>query len=57
MSTNVIDMERVRKLRAAVKAKSYRLHYDNVGDVYALHGATHHYGLSLADAEALVERL
>jgi hypothetical protein len=49
-------MDRVRKLRTAAKAKDYRLHYDNVGEVYALHGPAHHYGLSLSEAEALIER-
>jgi hypothetical protein len=50
-------MDRIRKLRAEAKAKGYRLHYDNVGEVYALHGPAHHYGLSLSDAEAFIERL
>ena len=44
--------QRIRALRAAAKAAGYRVHYDNVGEVYALHGTDHIYGLTLSEAEA-----
>jgi hypothetical protein len=45
---------RVRKLRAAAKAAGYRLHYDNVGETYSLHGPQHFYGLTLDEAEVRI---
>ena len=45
-------MNRVRRLRRAAKAAGYRLHYDNVGDSYSLHGPEDLYGLTLEQAEA-----
>jgi hypothetical protein len=46
--------QRVRRLRAAARTAGYRLHYDNVGDSYSLHGAEHFYGLTLEQAEGQV---
>jgi hypothetical protein len=46
--------QRVRRLRAVARAAGYRLHYDNVGNSYSLHGAEHFYGLTLEQAEGQV---
>jgi hypothetical protein len=47
-------VNRVRRLRRAARAAGYRLHYDNVGDSYSLHGPgpEDFYGLTLEQAEA-----
>lgn len=46
---------RVQKLRIAARKAGYRLHYSKVGG-YSLHGPNNYYGLSLDDAEAIIER-